>query len=614
MKCLGCGGAFVVDFSQMQAIGGGVVHANKPRCAELARAKVIASIAGKKVQIDPVVVELQSKKKEAQLAHRFSESRIGMILCCLEGKCQEIDEERMLCVQGCGRGLHGKACAQVSRARKKMGLFKCIVCRATDMQTHSCATLASISKVLQRSACQSMLVELTGGAESTAKNLVEFERLCKEWVAYMSEGDTEVAGTLIEPAYSEESFLSLLNWLVTDAGRARSFVTLTRSFGIALAKMKLTNWTAVPVVKAAIKTITGMLGLEPEPCALPSRRIIRMAIDVELPKLCKTLRYILLRSLFLLVLELMGGMRVGEATGAGEAHGLLANNCYLARPVAVDKYKIDEMLVAEIEDSKTTFGRMVVMCGVTRGELALTASKYLLQLCDESEIVLKPSAPRDGMTILRPDYTVVRISLLGMTRARMEQLIEALEQCTVASINRYVNYTIRRMREKLETENDGEEKKYVNIAGGEKLGKEVTTATAWVRKVGFAAFMDEVDGPLLRATDGKKITHMPLQPGSTYAHLSKSISNAYEVSRKMAEPDTELDLGAQDPDDPKFGNHWARRKADQVAQDTMEETETTPDLIDEYFGWNQKARKMKQQIHYRGRTGMLKLARITMML
>jgi hypothetical protein len=378
--------------------------------------------------------------------------------------------------------------------------------------------------------------------------------------------------------------------------------------------MQLTNWTTVPVVKAAIKTITGMLGLEPEPCALPSRRIIRMAIEAELPKLCKSLRYILLRSLMLLVLELMGGMRVGEATGGGEAHGLLANNCYLARPIVLDKHKIDEMLVAEIEDSKTTFGRTVVMCGVTRGELALTASKHLLQLCDESEIVLKPGAPRDGMTILRPDYTVVRISLLGMTEKRMEQLIEALEQCTVVSINKYVNYTIRRMREKLATENDGEEKKYINIAGGEKLGAEVTTAAAWVRKVGFAAFMDEVDGPLLRATDGKKITHMPLQPGSTYAHLSKSISNAYEVSRKMENPDTELDLGAQDPDDPKFGNHWARRKADQVAQDTMEETETTPDLIDEYFGWNQKARKKKQQIQYRGKTGMLKLARITMML
>ena len=139
-------------------------------------------------------------------------------------------------------------------------------------------------------------------------------------------------------------------------------------------------------------------------------------------------------------------------------------------------------------------------------------------------------------------------------------------------------------------------------------------AEEWVKKVGFGRFMDIVDGPLLRATDGRKVTHMPLQPGSTYTHLSKSITNAYEVSRVMEEPDTELDLGAQDPDKPKFGNHWARRKADQVAQDTMEATETSADTIDEYFGWRQKARKKLQQIQYRGRTAMLKLARITMML
>jgi hypothetical protein len=161
---------------------------------------------------------------------------------------------------------------------------------------------------------------------------------------------------------------------------------------------------------------------------------------------------------------------------------------------------------------------------------------------------------------------------------------------------------------------DGEEKKYINIAGGERRGEAVTAAEAWVEKVGFRGFLDVVGGPLLRATDGKKITHMPLQPGSTYIHLSKSITNAYEVSRAMDEPDTEIDLGAQDPEKPKFGNHWARRKADQVAQDTMEETETTADTIDEYFGWRQKARKKLQQIQYRGRTAMLKLARITMML
>ena len=124
--------------------------------------------------------------------------------------------------------------------------------------------------------------------------------------------------------------------------------------------------------------------------------------------------------------------------------------------------------------------------------------------------------------------------------------------------------------------------------------------------------LDGLAGPLLRATDGKKLTHMPLQSSSTYAHLSKAVLEAYHISRKMAEPDTELDLGDNDPLDLKIGNHWARRKADAVARETAKEYELSVELIDEYFGWDQKARRRKQQIHYSGRTKLLKLARITM--
>ena len=82
----------------------------------------------------------------------------------------------------------------------------------------------------------------------------------------------------------------------------------------------------------------------------------------------------------------------------------------------------------------------------------------------------------------------------------------------------------------------------------------------------------------------------------------------------MSEPDTEIDLCGQPEESPKLGNHWARRKADQVAQDTARETDTTAETIDELFGWDQRVRKKKQQIHYRGRTELVKLARVTMLL
>ena len=56
------------------------------------------------------------------------------------------------------------------------------------------------------------------------------------------------------------------------------------------------------------------------------------------------------------------------------------------------------------------------------------------------------------------------------------------------------------------------------------------------------------------------------------------------------------------------------RKADQVARDTMDITKTSPETIDEYFGWDQKQAKRKQQLHYAGSTALLKLCRVTMML
>ena len=76
----------------------------------------------------------------------------------------------------------------------------------------------------------------------------------------------------------------------------------------------------------------------------------------------------------------------------------------------------------------------------------------------------------------------------------------------------------------------------------------------------------------------------------------------------------ELDLGSHDPNKPKIGHHWARRKADQVARDSMDTTETVEETIDEAFGWNQKQAKRKQQLHYAGSTEILKLARVTLML
>ena len=606
--CEGCRLRIQVG-EQIIAVAAGVVHAKTKRCEELARQRLIEEGLAKG-PVDRDRLQLQVARKQTQLAHRYSDERCGLIMDCLNGLCQESEEQPVLCMNGCGRGLHVMACARATQARARLGKLRCITCRVEAMSKSSCTQKDSPSMILQRSACRSLLDELLGGAESTAKNLTEFERLCKAWALDMSEGDTEKMADLQEPRYCEESFLSLLNWLVTDAGRARSFTTLVRGFGIALSKMELTDWTRRPRVKAVIKEITGNLGLEPEPCILPSRRIIRIGLDTTIPRAAKGNEYILARSIALLTLELAGGLRVGEATGGGELHGLLANQCRLAQVLQPNKWNIKEMVLCQIDSSKTKFGRCVAICGETQGALNFKAAQHIRKLWAVSGFSLTKGAS-DGLTFERPDYWVVKITIIDMRDEVFERLLQAFQCCQVPEVLLHARYSVLRLQEKRRAKTLGEEKQSVNIAGGALKGREVVEASAWLNREGFEKYTDVVEGPLLRATHGPKVTHMPLQPGSTYTHLGDAMLEAYSISAKLPELDTELDLGGCDPEHPKMGNHWARRKADQVARDNMNEMEVDEELIDEQFGWNQMARRKKQQIHYSGTTELLKLARLT---
>ena len=91
---------------------------------------------------------------------------------------------------------------------------------------------------------------------------------------------------------------------------------------------------------------------------------------------------------------------------------------------------------------------------------------------------------------------------------------------------------------------------------------------------------------------------MPLSPGSTYAHVPKALTEAWEINvLREGVIDTELSLMG---DKPKFGNHGNRWKADKRACETMDVTKATVGEINDNFGWEQKERKKKSQLHYKG--------------
>ena len=91
---------------------------------------------------------------------------------------------------------------------------------------------------------------------------------------------------------------------------------------------------------------------------------------------------------------------------------------------------------------------------------------------------------------------------------------------------------------------------YVNIAGGTRDCSAISEAKTWLEEHGYGVFVTHgvVPGPLLRATmrgNPKRLTHMPLKPGSSYAHVPKALQEAYELNRAAGVVDPEEDLAGQ---------------------------------------------------------------------
>ena len=147
---------------------------------------------------------------------------------------------------------------------------------------------------------------------------------------------------------------------------------------------------------------------------------------------------------------------------------------------------------------------------------------------------------------------------------------------------------------------------------------------------GFGEFLAEkpVPGPLIRSTEGKVTTHMPLTPNATYVALHAAFDEAYRLANGVAKAhwrpngvgvaaehwhdrDPELDLMGLAA--PLWGHHSNRRLADTVARQTREETGATEQDIDIIFGWLENFYSAKMQMHYESKFDREKRKVVTMM-
>ena len=205
--------------------------------------------------------------------------------------------------------------------------------------------------------------------------------------------------------------------------------------------------------------------------------------------------------------------------------------------------------------------------------------------------------------MVRPDYFVIRVSLLGFPADGLKRLEAALRGSKVEDVQKLAGSSMGYARARMKLKHDVEEKGYVNVAGGGEQSEGLRTVLAELKAAGLGQFARLAPGPLLRATSGPaRYTHMPLSPGSTYALLHKAMDEAYaKANADPADPDPGLDLGGAAK--PKWSNHSWRRYADKVARATMEQTGASVIDIDRYFGWleHHYENAALMQLHYAGR-------------
>ena len=118
-------------------------------------------------------------------------------------------------------------------------------------------------------------------------------------------------------------------------------------------------------------------------------------------------------------------------------------------------------------------------------------------------------------------------------------------------------------------------------------------------------------GPLIRATLGHSITHMPYSPDSTHVHLVPAMELAFKRVNESTVVDVEYDQST-DPV-PRFGNHSNRRHADRVAMRNAVKNGVSEEAIDFYFGWGLRKMAESMRRHYAGldRVLRLSLSRVT---
>jgi hypothetical protein len=609
MRCAGCHG--LIGWGRLMEAGGrGMVHV-AGGCRAVADATLAKEVAKAARPLD--VGANDSLKRHVQFAHRFGAERIQLALQCLDGACGDRAGNKLMCVKSCGRGVHGLACAGFSAGVIQLGNLTCAYCRAEELVEVTCTP----SEKMVRRMVESMLAEATTGKANTHKGYSDLAMLERKWQVDVA-GDQLRASDVKLPHTSMEGTYSFCLWLAGDGGRSRSMGTVLRQLSSLCAKLEIQNFANTKKVKALLKDLEAKGGAMTTPDTQVTSLMILETYGERgsIAKVCGLLegthalsKLFYHRETTLNDFELVGGMRVAEVCGGGDGHGLLANNVCIQRVVEGEGSEYPETIEARIEDSKTGYARWTVFQATTN-KTKIEAGEHLRLWWKASGLTW--SKERKGAFVEeRPDYWVVRVSFMGMDGDTFKRFLEDVQWSREHPIVKNVKATLKYAKLRKRSETLGEEMRYVNVAGGPLAGNEVVGAKRWLDEMGYARFTAVVMGPLIRATLGHALTHMPYAPDSTHVHLIPAMELAFERVKQSEVVDPEYDQTTDQLT--KFGNHSNRRHADRVAMRNAAKNGVSEEDIDFYFGWDLRKMAESMRRHYAGldRVLRLSLSRVT---
>jgi len=541
-----------------------------------------------------------ANQRVTQMHENLSDARRSMVRCCLDGLCAHAgtSEPSMTCVGSCHRQLHGVACAQLSHGHAVLGVFQCPDCRLRVIFQSDGPYPETARKNIE----ETMLHELSRGAEGTGAGYADFTKLEAEWALHVGQG-----ATVLMPSDSAEALKCFLTWLVREKERARSLPSLWRLIGSYQLKTFRPNLTGPEHgVKAHYVSLLDSHGIEEHPRTSATPRMLRHCIGGGVIARHCTRPILRARTELDIGLEAGHGLRVGEALTGGDFHGLKANHLTIIRHRDTGLVQVEGML----EHSKTKHKRFVNCLGTTVGHAQLDLARICRDYWRESGMAVS-EWDEGAYRVTGVDYSVVRVSFLGMTAAQFRLLGEIAAVSAVAELRTHSKATLKRASDRYSARHS-KDKRYVNLVGGPSTSKALSTLVFELTRAGLGQFASVVPGPLLRATDGHYLSHMPLDPSSTYGKLHEIMDEAYELSNPTGDPDPWLDL--QGLETPLWGHHSWRRLADTVARASMAKTGVTEQDIDIVFGWQENMYSQRMQYHYETRFNREKRYRVTMYL